>query len=100
MNPKAGAVAQNSTVTLQIAKAPTTVAVPDVVGKTQKDAASSLQAAGLNVAVTSAPSTSVPPVAKDNVISQNVPATTQVALGTTITITVSTGPGTPVSKAP
>ena len=95
MNPKAGAVPRGSTVTLQIAKAPTTVAVPDVVGKAQKDATAILQAAGLNVAVTPKASDAVPPVPKDNVISQSVPATTQVALGTTITITVSTGPGVP-----
>ena len=51
MSPKPGPVPQNSTVTLKIAIAPTTVAVPDVVGKTQANATSILQAAGLNVTV-------------------------------------------------
>ena len=94
MSPKAGAVPQGSTVTLQIAKAPTTVAVPDVVGKKQSDATSILQAAGLNVAVTSQASLTVQ---KDHVISQNPSAGIQVALGTTVTITVSSGNGVPPS---
>jgi len=100
MSPKAGPVPQGSTVTLTIAKAPTTVAVPDVVGKTQATATSMLQGAGLNVTVASGPSSTV---AAGSVISQSVPATTQVALNTTITINVSTGPPavpTPSPKKP
>ncbi|NTV39670.1 MAG: Stk1 family PASTA domain-containing Ser/Thr kinase, partial [Demequinaceae bacterium] len=93
MDPKPGGlVPQGSTVTIQVARAPTTVAVPDVVGKTQVNATSILQGAGLNVSVASASS---PTVAAGTVISQSVPPTTQVALNTTVTITVSTGPETP-----
>ena len=92
MSPLPGLVAQGSTVTLKIAKAPTTVAVPDVVGKTQVNATSILQGAGLNVAVVSATS---PTVAAGKVISQNPSAGIQVALNTTVTITVSSGPPSP-----
>ena len=89
MSPLPGLVEQGSTVTLKIAKAPTTVAVPDVVGKTQVNGTSSLQGAGLNVTVTSASSTTV---AAGKIISQNPSAGIAVALGTTVTITVSSGP--------
>ncbi|NYI39987.1 Stk1 family PASTA domain-containing Ser/Thr kinase [Demequina lutea] len=102
MTPKPGPVPQGSTVTLQIATAPTTVAVPDVVGKTQANATSILQAAGLNVTVTKEFSTAVPPVPIGNVISQNPSAGIQVALNTTVTLTVSKGPGvgpTPTATA-
>jgi len=93
MDPKPGGlVPQGSTVTLKIAKAPVTVAVPDVVGKTQANATGILQGAGLNVTVVSAASPASPTVAAGKVISQNVPPGTQVALGTTVSITVSTGP--------
>lgn len=92
-----GLVAQGSSVTIKVAKAPTTVAVPDVVGKTQVNATSILQGAGLNVTVASAESATV---AAGKVISQSVPAGTQVALNTTITITVSTGPPPSVTPAP
>jgi serine/threonine-protein kinase len=97
MSPKPGPVPQGSTVTLQIATAPTTVAVPDVVGKTQANATSILQTAGLNVTVTKQASLTV---AAGKVISQNPSAGIQVALNTTVTITVSTGPGVVPTTGP
>ena len=97
MSPKPGPVPQGSTVTLEIATAPTTVAVPDVVGKKQSDATSILQAAGLNVTVSKQASLTV---AAGTVISQNPSAGIQVALNTTVTITVSTGPGVVPTTSP
>jgi eukaryotic-like serine/threonine-protein kinase len=98
MSPKPGPVPQGSTVTLKIAIAPTTVAVPDVVGKTQANATSILQAAGLNVTV--GPSQASLTVPSGKVISQNPSAGIQVALNTTVTITVSTGPGVVPTTSP
>jgi len=97
MSPLPGLVDQGSTVTLKVSKAPTTVAVPDVIGKTQVNATSILQGAGLNVAVVSASS---PTVAAGTVITQNPSAGIEVALNVTVTITVSTGPETPPSPTP
>jgi len=88
MSPLPGLVPQGSTVILKIAKAPTTVAVPNVVGKSQVEATSLLQTAGLNVKAVEASSATV---AKNKVISQDVAAGTQVAKGASVTITVSTG---------
>jgi beta-lactam-binding protein with PASTA domain len=53
--------------------------------------------------VTKQASTTVPPVLAGNVISQNPSAGIQVALNTTVTLTVSTGPSvvpTPSPKKP
>ena len=91
-NPLPGLVDQGSVVTLRVAKAPTTVAVPNVVGKTINEATALLQGAGLKVQQTSAPSDTVE---NGKVISSNPSAGIQVAVGTTVTITVSTGPAAP-----
>lgn len=98
MDPKPGTVvAQNSTVVIKIAKAPSTVAVPNVVGKSQIEATNMLQSAGLNVNAVAASSATVP---ANSVISQDVAAGTQVAKGTTVTITVSSGPPPTATAGP
>lgn len=97
MSPKPGLVPQGSTVTLQIVKAPTTVAVPDVTNKTQSDATATLQAAKLNVSVVSQVSATVP---NGKVISQDIAAGTRVAINSTVKITVSSGPGPVVTPPP
>lgn len=97
MSPLPGLVPQGSTVKITIAKAPTTVAVPNVAGKTQIEATSILQAAGLGVGVAEASSETVP---ENSVISQDVAAGTQVAKGTKVTITVSSGPAPVVTPDP
>ena len=88
-DPLPGLVDQGSTVTIKVAKAPSTVAVPDVVGKTQAEAQSALSAVGLSTNVTQQSSITVP---SGQVISQNPSAGIKVAIGTTVTITVSSGP--------
>ncbi len=90
-SPLPGLVDQGSVVTLRVAKAPTTVAVPNVVGKTINEATAMLQGAGLKVQQTNATSDTVE---DGKVISSNPSAGIQVAVGTTVTITVSTGPAT------
>jgi serine/threonine-protein kinase len=87
-DPLPGLVDQGTTVTIKVAKAPTTVEVPNVVGKTQAEAQSALSAAGLNTTVSQEPSLTVD---EGTVISQNPSAGIKVAIGTTVTITVSTG---------
>jgi len=88
-DPLPGLVNQGTTVTIKVAKAPTTVEVPNVVGKTQAEAQTALSNAGLNVNVSQEPSLTVP---SGKVISQNPSGGIKVAIGTTVTITVSTGP--------
>jgi serine/threonine-protein kinase len=75
-----------STVTLVVAKAPPTVGVPNVVGKTTGAANATLGAAGF-------PATQQPQPVTDKtqngiVLSQNPAATTQVKKGTTVTIVI------------
>ena len=101
MSPKPGLIPQGSTVTLTIAKAITTIAVPNVIGKTQSEATSILQAAGLNVSVVTA---NDPDIAKkDKVIDQDQLAGNRVPPNTTVKITVSSGPApivTPPAPGP
>ncbi len=98
MSPKPGLIPQGSTVTLTIAKAFTTVVVPNVIGKTQAEATSILQAAGLNVSVVTA---SDPDIAKkDKVIAQDQLAGNRVPPNTTVKITVSSGPAPIESPLP
>lgn len=95
-DPLPGLVDQGSTVVIKVAKAPTTVEVPNVVGKTQSQAESTLTAAGLKTSVTQQSSLTVP---SGQVISQNPSAGIKVAIGTTVTITVSSGPAPPPPTA-
>jgi beta-lactam-binding protein with PASTA domain/6-phosphogluconolactonase (cycloisomerase 2 family) len=90
-NPAAGAsVASGSAVNLTVSSGAGTIAVPDVVGKSQADATTAITGAGLAVGtVTQASSASV---AKGNVISSAPAAATQVAPGSNVNLTVSSGP--------
>src|SRR5262245_47520376 len=68
---------------------PTTVAVPNVVNSTQAAATTAITTAGLTVGtVTTASSTTVP---AGSVISQNPTAGTQVAVGSAVSLVVSSG---------
>lgn len=90
-NPGAGAsVAPGSTVTITVSTGPGTVPVTDVTGQSAADAQANLEAAGFVVASEEANSVDVE---AGFVIGTNPAAGTQVAPGTTVTITVSTGPG-------
>jgi len=86
------AVGQNGTVTLTVAKAPSTVKVPRVVGDTPSQAVSALTAAGLN-------SAQVPTTVRNLnlvglVVSQFPTSNSMVKNGTVVTITVGqTAPG-------
>lgn len=96
-SPLPGLVPQNSTVTIKVAKAVSTVGVPDVVGKTQASATGLIEGAGLKAGVTNASSETV---AAGRVISQNPAASTQVPLGSTVAIVISTGPADPPVSPP
>ena len=87
-NPLPGLVDQGSTVTIKVAQAPTTVEVPNVVGRTQAQAMSALNDVGLKSSVEEENSLTVD---SGEVISQNPSGGIKVAIGTTVTITVSTG---------
>ncbi len=97
MSPLPGLVDQGSVVTLRVAAAPSTVAVPNVVGDDVATATSKLTGAGLKVTQNTA---SHATVAAGRVISQNPSAGIQVANGTTVTITVSSGPPPTATAAP
>ncbi len=82
-------VAEGSKILFTTALAEGTVAVPSVEGSSYTDAKAALEAAGLGVDPSSAYSDTVP---KDSVISQSVPAGTQVVKGTVVKLQVSLGP--------
>ncbi len=77
---------------------PVTAAVPNVVGLTPAAAASAVTGAGLaNGTVSTGPSSEIP---AGNVIASNPPAGTQVSLGSTVNLLVSTGPSQPPAPNP
>ncbi|MEI6663262.1 MAG: Stk1 family PASTA domain-containing Ser/Thr kinase [Actinomycetes bacterium] len=80
-------VAKGSTVSLVVAAAPATVAVPDVVGQPRADAIKAIQAAGFNVK-TNPDKTPSDATNQDTVFSQDPIGGNKVASGTTISITV------------
>lgn len=89
-----GSAPSGTTVVITISKGPNPNAdVPSVVGKTESDAKASLQDLGFRVSVQQQASSSV---AKGTVISQS--ATGSAKRGSTITIVVSTGPGSDSSN--
>jgi beta-lactam-binding protein with PASTA domain len=90
-NPLGGAsVAPGSAVTLVVSLGPALVTVPNVVNSTQAAAQSAIAAAGLtNGTVTTANSATV---IAGSVISENPAAGTSVALGSAVTLVVSSGP--------
>jgi eukaryotic-like serine/threonine-protein kinase len=98
-DPKLGtSVPKGSSVDITVAAAaPSTIAVPPVVGNTATAAKSKLENAGFRVISDTAPSDTAP---VGNVIDQTPPANEQVAPGSTITITVSSGPASSTVPAP
>jgi serine/threonine-protein kinase len=84
-------VDEGTVVTLNVSKGVKTVAVPDVLDQTEASASSELDAAGFQVQVISAPSDSTP---EGFVSAQSPDPGTEATRGSTVTITVSTGPAT------
>ncbi|HEX5467494.1 MAG TPA: Stk1 family PASTA domain-containing Ser/Thr kinase [Gaiellaceae bacterium] len=89
-DPKAGEqVVEGTEVALKVSKGQETVSVPNVVGMSEANARATLEQAGFEVSSTSAPSDSTP----EGVVSAQNPASgTDATKGSTVTITVSTGP--------
>jgi eukaryotic-like serine/threonine-protein kinase len=89
-DPQAGAsVAEGTTVTLRVSQGVETVAVPDVLLQTQQSASQELSDNGFDVAVVEAPSDEV----EAGLVSAQDPApNAQAQPGSTVQITVSTGP--------
>jgi eukaryotic-like serine/threonine-protein kinase len=89
-NPKAGAsVAEGSTVTLRVSQGVETVAVPDVLQQSQQSATQELRDNGFEVEVVEAPSDEV----EEGLVSvQNPEPGTEAQPGSTVRITISTGP--------
>ncbi|WP_346774668.1 Stk1 family PASTA domain-containing Ser/Thr kinase [Cellulomonas sp. IC4_254] len=86
-----GVVPQGTQVTLTVAKAPTTVTIPnDIVGKSEADATAQLQGLGLVVDAVSSDDPSSQPagtvISSDPRVGQTVP------IGSTVTLTLSSGP--------
>ncbi|WP_084099869.1 Stk1 family PASTA domain-containing Ser/Thr kinase [Demequina sp. NBRC 110051] len=89
-DPSPGKVERSSTVEIEVATAPSTVAVPDVTGRSQADAERELGTAGLTFTYGSPQySDDIP---NGSVISQNPNPGTQVAPDTTVTLVLSQGP--------
>lgn len=82
-----GTAAKGSTVTIYISNGPEEGTVPNVVEKTESEATSALKDAGFKVSTRQMASSTVP---KGHVISQDVLG--KANKGTTVTITISTGP--------
>ena len=93
-SPPAGTtVKRGATVSYWVSKGQPKVSVPDLSGLDQTQATTAIQAAGLLVGViTPATSTSVP---AGGVVSQDPPANTMVARGSTVSIVISTGAPSP-----
>jgi len=90
-NPAAGAsVASGSAVALTVSSGPAQVAVPNVVGNTQAAATTAINGAGLKVGTVTM--TSSNSVTAGNVISEDPAAGTMVASGSSVNLTVSSGP--------
>jgi serine/threonine-protein kinase len=91
-DPPAGdQVVQGTEVVLDVSKGVKTVAVPNVIGMSEANARSTLEQAGFQVQSTSAPSDSTP---SGSVSNQSPSPGTDAPKGSTVTITVSTGPNT------
>jgi len=95
-SPAAGTkVAQGSTVVLTVSSGPETVAVPDVTGISQDQAANELGQAGFTVSVVSEPSSQP----QDQVISTNPAAGTQEPKGSAVVLYVSSGQSTTTTSS-
>jgi len=89
-NPPSGEVVdEGTTVVLRVSKGKQVVTVPDVLDQTDSSARSELQAAGFAVQAVQAPSDSTP---EGFVSAQSPDPGTEAPKGSTVTITVSTGP--------
>jgi serine/threonine-protein kinase len=84
-------VPEGTVVTLNVSKGAKTVAVPDVLDQSEASAKSELEAAGFKVQVINAPSDTTP---EGFVAAQSPDPGTDANKGSTVTITVSTGPST------
>ena len=91
-DPAAGEnVVEGTEVVLDVSKGTKQVEVPNVVGMPEADARATLDQAGFEVTSTSAPSDTTP---EGNVSDQNPDGGSQAAKGSTVSITVSSGPST------
>ncbi|WP_200807958.1 Stk1 family PASTA domain-containing Ser/Thr kinase [Demequina sp. NBRC 110056] len=97
-NPSPGKVPQRSTVQMEVATAPSTVAVPDVTGLGQSEAERQLGTQGLTF--TYGAEQFDDNVPSGSVISQNPNGGTQVAPGTQVTLVLSKGPQPQPTVAP
>jgi beta-lactam-binding protein with PASTA domain/tRNA A-37 threonylcarbamoyl transferase component Bud32 len=89
-DPAAGEIVdEGSRVEVRVSKGVRQVAVPDVLGQSESSATAELQAAGFEVSATEASSDTV---SEGLVSAQSPTAGTAVAKGSTVTITISTGP--------
>ncbi|ERI06339.1 Stk1 family PASTA domain-containing Ser/Thr kinase [Atopobium sp. oral taxon 810] len=84
-----GKADKGSTIVITISSGPSSIDVPSVVGFTQEEAQSALSDVGFEVSVETASSSNVE---KGTVISQSPGGGRSASVGSTITITVSTGP--------
>ena len=82
---------KGSVVSYVVSRGTELVQVPDVTGKSQSSATSTLQKAGFKVSVKESTSDKV---SKGDVMSQNPPGGVSVAKGSTVSITVASGPST------
>ena len=91
-DPPAGEeVVEGTEITLDVSRGAKQVVVPSVVGMSEDDARTTLQQAGFEVSSTSAPSDSTP----EGIVSDQSPdGGTQASKGSTVTITISSGPST------
>jgi serine/threonine-protein kinase len=91
-NPKAGEqVVEGTEVLLRVSKGQETVSVPNVVGMSEANARATLEQAGFQVHSVDAPSNDTP---QGSVSDQSPGGGTDAPKGSTVTITVSTGPNT------
>jgi eukaryotic-like serine/threonine-protein kinase len=89
-DPQAGEIVdEGSQVEVRVSKGVRQIEVPDVLGQSESSATGELQAAGFEVSVTEAPSDTV---SEGLVSAQSPSAGTEAAKGSTVTITISTGP--------
>jgi len=95
--PGGGRAPEGSTVTLTVAAGASTVPVPDVLGLGFSEAEAELQGAGLAVGSTYDVQSDT---AADVVLEQGIGAGTQVQLGTTVNLGLSTGPAQPTTASP
>ena len=91
-DPPAGEqVVEGTEIILDVSRGAKQIAVPSVVGMSEDNARTTLQQAGFEVSSTSAPSDSTP----EGIVSDQSPeGGTQASKGSTVTITVSSGPST------